>query len=287
MKWARALGWGLGGMVAWSLAEPHRVALRHFEVFLPGLPRECEGLKILQLSDLHISAMTGTTFLRQVIERCNALQPDVVALTGDYISRRNSYASFTGARLWARPVLEYAGRMADEIALLKARLGVLAIPGNHDRARDRFEAIGSLLEAVGVTTLENKSVRLGGLPFVGLDDVRAGRPRLEAAFQGVNRSEAQVVLAHNPRLMGLLRGRNALVLAGHTHAGQIHLPLTNFRRRPSDMSGSPWFQGWYRQEGAQMYVSSGLGSVHFPARLRCPPEITLFVLRGAAGDFQF
>lgn len=53
------------------------------------------------------------------------------------------------------------------------------------------------------------------------------------------------------------------------------------------MSGSPWFQGWYRQEGAQLYVSSGLGSVHFPARLRCPPEITLFLLRRAPGDFQF
>ncbi len=287
MKLARALGWGLGGMVAWSLLEPHRVSLRHFEVFLPGLPRQAEGLKILQLSDLHVSAMTGTRFLRQVIEHCNALQPDLVALTGDYVSRRNSYASFTGARLWARPELEYARRMAAEVARLEARLGVLAIPGNHDHALGRFEAIGSLLEAAGVVTLENKNVRIAGLPFVGLDDVRAGRPRLGAAFEGVERAEAQVVLAHNPRLLGLLRGRNALVLAGHTHAGQIHLPLTRFRRRPGDMSGSPWFQGWCRQEGAQMYVSSGLGSVHFPARLRCPPEITLFVLRKAQGSFEF
>ena len=287
MKWARSVGCSLGGMVAWSLVEPHRVALRPHEVFLPDLPREAEGLKIVQLSDLHVSAMTSGEFLGRVIERVNALQPDVIALTGDYVSRRNSYARFTGARSWARPIAEYAREMAAEVAKLRARLGVLAIPGNHDHSMGRFEAIGGLLEAVGIQTLENKSVRVGGLPFVGLDDVRAGRPKLDAAFAGVERSEAQVILAHNPRLLGLLRGRNALVLAGHTHAGQIHLPGTSFRRRPGDMSGSPWFQGWYRQEGAQMYVSSGLGSVHFAARLRCPPEISLFVLRKASGSFEF
>ena len=287
MKWASGLGWGLGGMVAWSLVEPHLVALREHEVYLPGLPREAEGLKIVQLSDLHVSAMTGGEFLGRVVERVNALQPDVIALTGDYVSRRNSYARFTGARSWARPMAEYARRMAGELKGLCARLAVLAIPGNHDHSMGRFEAIGGLLEAVGIQTLENKSVRLAGIPFVGLDDVRAGRPLLPKAFADVERERAQVVLAHNPRLLGLLRGRNALVLAGHTHAGQIHLPGTSFRRRPGDMSGSPWFQGWYRQEGAQMYVSSGLGSVHFPARLRCPPEITLFVLRKARGSFEF
>ena len=287
MKWARSVGWGLGGMVTWSLIEPHRVALRPHEVFLPGLPREAEGLKIVQLSDLHVSAMTSGEFLGHVVERVNALQPDVIALTGDYVSRRNSYARFTGARSWARPIAEYAREMAAQVAKLRARLGVLAIPGNHDHSMGRFEAIGGLLEAVGIQTLENKSVRIAGLPFVGLDDVRAGRPKLDAAFAGVERAEAQVILAHNPRLLGLLRGRNALILAGHTHAGQIHLPLTNFRRRPGDMSGSPWFQGWYQQEGAQMYVSSGLGSVHFAARLRCPPEISLFVLRNAPCRFEF
>lgn len=273
--------------MAWSLVEPHRVALRHYEVFLPGLPREAEGLKILQLSDLHLSAMTGAEFLHRVVERANVLQPDIIVLTGDYVSRRNSYARFTGARRWARPLMEYARRMTDEVALLRARHAVLAIPGNHDHAEDSFRAIGGLLREAGIQTLQNQSVRLAGLPFVGLDDVRAGRPRLEEAFANVRREQAQVVLAHNPRLLGLLRGRNALVLAGHTHAGQVHLPLTNFRRRPGDMVGSPWFQGWYRQEGAQMYVSSGLGSVHFPARLRCPPEITLHVLRRAPGDFEY
>jgi predicted MPP superfamily phosphohydrolase len=100
------------------------------------------------------------------------------------------------------------------------------------------------------------------------------------ALCGTAPDEPHIVLSHNPRLFPLLRGRNCLLLTGHTHGGQVHLPLTNFRRRPSDMHFSPWFRGWYRQGQTQMYVSSGVGSVHFPMRFRCPPEVAFFTLRG-------
>jgi predicted MPP superfamily phosphohydrolase len=287
MSVPKMLGWAAFGTGAYALVEPHRIAVRHWEVFLPGLPREAEGMKIVQASDLHISAMTGTKILARAVALINGLQPDVVALTGDYVSRRNSYMPLSGARLWARPVMEYAARMAGELKYLRARHAVLAVPGNHDHSKGRFEAIGNLLSEAGVHPLVNASVRVCGLPFVGLDDLRAGRLNLGAALEGVGRAGAQVILSHNPRVLPLLRGRNALVLTGHTHAGQVHLPGTNFRRRPKDMESSRFFQGWYAAEGARMYVSSGLGSVNLPLRLRCCPEITLFLLRRAPGDFEY
>lgn len=270
----------LGSGLIYALIEPHRIALRRYDVALPDLPASCEGLRMVQLSDLHISAMTSARFLRRVVQIANTEQPDVIVLTGDYVSRRNSYLPLTGARIWARPVMEYAIQMAAEIAHLRAPEGVFAVAGNHDHSRGRFEAIEELLNASGVVTLTNRNILLrGALPLVGLDDVRAGRIDLKSAFAGIDPNAAQIVLSHNPRVTPLLSKRNCLILAGHTHGGQVHLPLTDFRRRPSDMRGSPWFQGWYERGRAQLYVNSGIGSVHFPLRLRCQPEIAVFTLK--------
>lgn len=264
----------------YSLLEPHRVAVQRFDVEMANLPESVHGLRIVQLSDLHVSAITTPRFLRRVVELCNAQEPDVVVLTGDYVSRRNSYSQLSGARIWARPVMDYAREMAEELKGLHAPDGVFAVPGNHDHSKGRFEAIGALLERAGVVTLVNQSTLVRDvLPIVGLDDLRAGNPDLKKAFAGVEVDDAQIVLTHNPRLVELLTERNALVLAGHTHAGQVHLPFTDFRRRPRDMGSSPLFQGWYARNKAKLYVSSGVGSVHFPMRFRCPPEITVFTLR--------
>jgi predicted MPP superfamily phosphohydrolase len=176
--------------------------------------------------------------------------------------------------------MQYAARLMDELKLLQAPEGVYAVPGNHDHSKGNFSAIEKLLKTAGIKPLVNDNVRLRGtLPLAGLDDLRAGQPRLRQALRGIEPGEPHVILSHNPRLFSLLTQRNCLVLAGHTHGGQVHLPLTDFRRRPSDMHFSPWFRGWYRQHKAQMYVSSGVGSVHFPMRFRCPPEIAVFTLR--------
>ncbi len=276
----RAAALGLGLPFLYSLLEPHRVLLRRYEVRLPHLPAAVDGLRIVQISDLHVSALTSPRFLRRVVQTCNNEKPDLVALTGDFVSRRNSYSHFTFARMWAKPVMHYAEAMAAELKRLQAPDGVFGVPGNHDHSRGHFEAIEKLLHGAGVQTPVNQSTCVRGvLPVVGLDDLRAGRPRVRQAFAGIDAQSAQLVLSHNPRILPLLKGRNCLVLAGHTHAGQVHLPLTNFRRRPRDMRGGTYFQGWYQEGQARMYVNSGIGSVHFPMRFRCPPEIAVFTLR--------
>jgi len=272
---------GLGLSLAYSLIEPHLLTMRHFDVTLPGLPAASENWRLVQISDVHYSAIGGTRLLEETVERSNALNPDAVLLTGDYVSRRNSYASFTGARLWARPIMDYAEAMAKVLSGLRARLGVFAVAGNHDHYNKRCDAIEELLSGAGVINLRNKSTFLDGvLPLAGLDDLRGGRPLVHQALKGIDAAAPQIILSHNPRLMLELRHRNALILSGHTHGGQVHLPFTNFRVRPRDVAQTPFLRGWYRQSQAQMYVNSGLGSVHFPMRFRCPPEMVIFTLHG-------
>ena len=271
----------LGG-VAYSLLEPHRIIVRHFDVALPGLPHEVEGLRIAQLSDIHCSAITGARVLRGAVELCNAEQPDMVVLTGDFVSRRNSYNHITFARIWARDITVYAERMAAEVAQLRAPDGVFAVPGNHDHTQGNCGYIAEVLERCGIRMLINESARVRDvLPIIGLDDLRAGRPDLPRAAANLSPDEAQMILCHNPRFLPRLAERNSFVIAGHTHGGQVHLPGTRFRRRPHDMHFSVWQEGWYRYYRAQMYVSVGVGSVSFPMRFACPPEIPIFTLKRA------
>jgi predicted MPP superfamily phosphohydrolase len=279
---ARITSLALAAPLLYSLFEPHRLLVRHFDVVLENLPPAAEGLKIAQISDLHFSAITSRSLMRRAVDMCNAQQPDVIALTGDYVSNRDSYAGVTLARQWGRRKIEYATEVTAELARLHAPNGVFAVPGNHDYSRERLGAIDALMRAAGITLLINHSVRLrGALPFIGLDDLRAGRPQIREACANVAPDEAQIILSHNPRLVWLLAQRNCLILSGHTHGGQVRLPLTTFRYRPIDMRGTELHHGWYREGWARLYISPGLGSVHFPMRFRCPPEIAVFTLRSA------
>jgi hypothetical protein len=279
---ARITSLALAAPFLYSLVEPYRLLVRCFDVALDNLPPAAEGLKIVQISDLHFSAITGRWLMRRAVDLCNAQQPDVIVLTGDYVSNRDSYSGFTLARQWARRKIEYATEVTSELARLQAPNGVFAVPGNHDYSRERLSIIEALLRAAGITLLVNRGVRLrGALPLIGLDDLRAGRPRIREAGAGVAPDEAHIILSHNPRLVWLLTQRNCLILSGHTHGGQVRLPLTTFRYRPVDMRGTELHHGWYREGWARLYISPGLGSVHFPMRFRCPPEIAVLTLRCA------
>lgn len=278
LKRAALLTFGAGFL--YSLIEPHRIEINRYEVALKNLPPELDGFTIAQLSDLHCSALTSPQLIARAVEICNNIQPNIVALTGDFVSRRNSYFKLTGARTWAKPVMEYAREVAEVLGRLRASDGVFAVPGNHDHSRGNCDAIMELLQENKVHPLVNQSTLVRGvLPIIGLDDLRAGFPQLPKAFRTTAPEQAQIILSHNPRLLSSVSERNALVLSGHTHAGQVLLPWLPIRVKPSDVASTPHLKGWYRQHRAQLYVNTGLGSVHFPMRFRCPPEISVFTLR--------
>lgn len=272
---------GLGSAtLLYALIEPFRLEMRRFDVFLENLPAEAEGLRVLQISDLHAGAIQPRFLRHRIIELARREAADLIALTGDLISRHGSYSHLAPARYFPRSSLELAQTVAAELRILRPRLGVFAVPGNHDLVGESFAPVGAALEEAGIQTLVNRSMELpNGLVLVGLDDLRVGHPDFAAAFAGVDANEAQLILNHNPRAAMLMTGRNALILSGHTHGGQIRLPISKLQKLPVDVGNSFYLSGFYNLGRAQLYVSHGAGCVHFPLRLRARPEIAVFTLK--------
>ncbi len=263
---------------AYALVEPHRIAVRRYDVELPNLPPEADGLRIAQISDIHAGLWMPHSLIRRIIRLCAQCEPDVVVFTGDVVTRRKSYHPPALGKL-ARKVTEYAADLARELEVLKPQFGAYIVPGNHDLWEGDFGPIADILARANVVSLLNKNVRLpNGLPLIGLDDLRAGFPDIGAATKGVAPDEAQIILSHNPRLAAQFPHRNALVLSGHTHGGQIALP-TKLRVAPVDAGQSFYQHGWYQVGRARLYVSCGAGTIGVPLRLGVRPEIAVFTLR--------
>lgn len=277
MKISSALSCAAAATFAYSLVEPWRVTVRKFDVELPDLPTECDGLRIAQISDIHAGLWMPAPLIRRIIRLCAAQAPDVVVLTGDVVTRRNSY--LPGLRKLARTVGDYADDLARELEFLRPQFGTYVVPGNHDLWNGEFGPISEILARANVVSLLNQSARLpSGLPLVGIDDLRAGFPDIRAACEGIAPDEAQIILSHNPRAATLFKARNALILSGHTHGGQIALPA-HFRISPVDAGQSFYQNGWYQIGRAKLYVSCGAGTIGLPMRLGVPPEIAVFTLR--------
>ena len=263
---------------ACALAEPYRTAVRKFDVELPNLPADCDGLRIAQISDIHAGLWMPQFQIRRIIQLCAAQNSAVVVLTGDVVTRRKSYHPPTLGKL-ARPVTDYAADLARELEILTPQFGTYVVPGNHDLWDGDFGPISDILARAGVISLLNKNTRLSdGLPIIGVDDLRAGMPDVRVSTEGVAPEEAQIILSHNPRMALLFRNRNALILSGHTHGGQVALPA-RFRVAPVDAGQSFYQRGWYQVGRAKLYVSCGAGTIGVPMRLGVRPEIAVFTLR--------
>jgi predicted MPP superfamily phosphohydrolase len=257
----------LGGAVALGqgvLAESDIQVSRH-KLRLTGLK---EPVRLIQLSDFHRSWCVSQAFLDRVVVQANALKPDVALLTGDFVTRSSNYMS----------------SCIHSLRRLQTRSGSFAVLGNHDYACDAFSGgprITEALQSIQITTLTNRSARLeNGLNIVGIDDCWLGAPDPEAAFRAVRTNEPAIAMTHNPGYFPALGGYNCVTLAGHTHGGQINIPLLT---RSLMARRARYLKGWFRSpEGpGRMYVSRGLGVVGIPLRLRCDPEIVLFELQPA------
>ncbi|HEV7842761.1 MAG TPA: metallophosphoesterase [Pyrinomonadaceae bacterium] len=262
----RALAAGIAQAARQAFAEPYMLKVERREIALSRLPRELNGLRIVHLSDIHHSPFTGTEQIEHAIETANSLEPDLIALTGDYVSHESAYAA---------PCAELMGR-------LRARSGVYAVLGNHDHWTDAA-LITDLFRAEGIRVLVNEGMRfeLGGASFwlAGVDDTMVGLEDLQLALAGSRADEMKLLLAHNPVILRrAARAGVDLVLSGHTHGGQVTW------RSERSASGRPrrrLLRGLGRQGDTQIYVTRGLGTVVLPIRYGCPPEVSLLELRCA------
>jgi len=256
----------LGSLPVWRPEQ--RFLVNDERIWLDALPSAFQGLRVVQISDIHHGLFLPKEWLSEAVRQANHLNPDIIALTGDFVtySRRN-----------IEPAAELLGR-------LRARYGVYAVLGNHDFRVDAA-AVTHALRGQQIDVLRNRHValELGGqsVYLAGVDDYGYGAD-LRRAMRGVPRDAATILLAHNPRVIHLASRHNvSLVLSGHTHGGQVNLPLigTVYGRSPERLR---YKIGWDRMGSTQIYVSRGIGTIVLPWRLRCPAEIThLELLQGA------
>lgn len=251
-----------------------RLVVRRVDVQVPGLATEFDGLRIAQLSDLHVGPHTSRRFLRRIVEATAKLHADLIAVTGDLIDDRSE------------DVASYARALGS----LSAPLGVYMIPGNHDVYAGWDEVERALREAQLGTVLVNDArvLRRGDamIAVVGTGDPAGGQlgasraaPDVERALSRVPEGATVIAFAHNPALWPSLAARGvALTLSGHTHWGQLAVPKLGWSL------ASPFLEhamGAHIQDDATLYISPGTGYWGIPFRLGASPEITLVTLRPA------
>ena len=260
----RSLAFNLTHVARAALTEPYMLTIEHQRILLRRLPEAFESFRVVQLSDIHHGPFSDRTQIERAVETANKLQPDIIALTGDYISKERRYAA----------------ACAEMLGKLRARYGVFAVLGNHDHWTDAA-LITDLFRAEGITMLVNEGMRfeLNGSAFwlAGVDDTMVGLEDISLALAGARENEMKLLLAHNPIVLRrAARADVDLVLSGHTHGGQVAI------RSESSASGGPrrrFLKGLGRLGNTQIYVNRGLGTVVLPIRYGCPPEISLLELR--------
>jgi predicted MPP superfamily phosphohydrolase len=262
----------VASILALGYLGARRLVVRNVDAVMPGLAPEFDGLRIAQLSDLHVGPHTSRRFLQRVVEATQSLAPDVIAVTGDLIDDR------------AEDVAVYARALG----ALEAPLGVYMIPGNHDVYAGWDEVERNLRSARLGTVLVNETRLLhrgsATIAIVGTGDPAGGQrgasrvaPDVERALEEVPSSATVIAFAHNPKLWPALAARGvALTLSGHTHYGQFALPRLGWSL------ASPFLEhamGGHAQQDALLYISPGTGYWGIPFRLGAPSEVTLVTLR--------
>jgi hypothetical protein len=262
-----------------AIFEPNDPKLVQIEIALERLPAVWDGLRVVQLSDFHYDAYFSVVPIRKAISVVNALRPDLVVLTGDFVTAQ------TFGRDHDQSSADVIDPCASLLAQLQSPLGSLAVLGNHDVISDH-ERIVRALETRGIPVLRNRSTafaRAGArLWFAGTDDVLEGHANLPLTLQGIPPEEPVILLAHEPDFaVHAARFPVDLQLSGHSHGGQIRIPLLGAQVLPPLARRYPW--GLHRIGGLTLYTNVGIGTIALPVRFLCPPEITLITLRAAGG----
>lgn len=257
---------GVGGTV---LLERGWLDVNPQTVVLPNLAPEFAGYRIVHFSDIHMDDWMTAARLASIVETIDAQQPDLIAFTGDLVTR---------------DIDRHAADLAATLSQLSARDGVVAVLGNHDHWTDATMA-RRILHAAGMQALDNAvcTVRRGAgiLHVGGVDDYWQQQARLDHVLDDLPDEGAAILLAHEPDFadVSAASGRFDLQLSGHTHGGQVCWPLVGPLVLPR--YGRKYPLGRYQVGRMIQYTNRGVGMVQPQVRLNCRPEVTVFTLQGA------
>lgn len=245
----------------------YRIAVRHWP--------EGASLRIALLSDLHVgSPYNGPDKLRTIVRRTNDARPQIILLGGDYVIHGVPFGAFVAPE-------DTAAILRD----LRAPLGVFAVLGNHDYSFNAPRIVRALSGA-GIRVLTDEGVRVGGAPavpsfwLVGVSDILDGPHDFHKALAQVTDEAPVILMTHNPDLFPEIPARVSLTLAGHTHGGQVFLPLLGRPIVPSRF-GERYAAGLVEEGGRSLFVTTGLGTSIVPVRFRVPPEIAMLTVVAA------
>jgi hypothetical protein len=268
-----------GGLPLYAAeVERHWLEVVYRDISIKGLSPAFDGVRIAQLSDIHLDEFTEPFLLRYAVERINRERPDYIFLTGDFI---------TSDVLPKRLSIKAAGRCGEILSGLQCKERY-AVFGNHDARAGEYE-VGTAMRGANLVFLRNTHVALerngGRIWLAGIDDPVEGMPDQGAAIPESIRhiaSEPVILMCHAPDYIDRLNDHPtgkaiSLVLSGHTHGGQIRLPGFGPLYLPA--WGRKYVEGHFNVGSMQLYVNRGLGSVGVPFRFDCRPEVTIFRLK--------
>ncbi len=261
------------------LVERTDVQTTHRRIMLKRLPKAFDGFRIAQLSDIHIGPFMTARSVRKYAAQVNQLKPDLVALTGDFVTWQ------------ASPERE----VVEALSGLKAPFGIFGSIGNHEIWAGVEDSITRLFAAQGTKVLRQENVTLASagerLNLIGVDYQslshfgRHGDGFVSEYLEGVEKlvlpDTVNILMSHNPNTFDRAAELGIdLSLAGHTHGGQVTMEYISPNLSPARLI-TAYVRGWFRKGDSQLYVNRGIGTIFSPVRIDCPPEITIYELKRA------
>jgi predicted MPP superfamily phosphohydrolase len=251
-----------------GFVEPRRLVTVRKTIALPNWPRPLNGFRVGFLADIHAGALyAGPRAIARAVARINAERPDVALLGGDYV---DAHPLWRGDRTNPETIASELGKLEPP---------AIAVLGNHDWRQAGIH-MWRALEHAGIEVLENRAVETHGVHIAGLADLRNRRVDLPGTLAGIPAGAPVILLSHDPDMFPLVPARVAITLSGHTHGGQVAIPLLRRLAIPSRY-GERYARGHIVEEGRHLYVTSGLGTSGLPVRLLAPPEIVVLELVSA------
>ncbi|WP_375088441.1 metallophosphoesterase [Peribacillus sp. RS7] len=257
----------IGIIVSACKIEPKRLVTREFEVELSSESRE--SISVVQFSDVHLGPNYSLQQLEKLVDSINELEPDIIAFTGDLIDVASEF--------------EGRSEISGILGKLNSRYGKYAIWGNHDYGGGGVRFYEDIMIKSGFKLLKNQNsvIELDGgqlVTIIGLDDAMLGHPDIEKSFAGVNSQEAKLLLLHEPDLVDEIEAdRFDLALAGHSHGGQVVVPL--FGPLVTPPFAKIYTKGMYQLAmDTYLYVNRGIGTTKIAVRFWNPPELSVFNL---------
>jgi predicted MPP superfamily phosphohydrolase len=246
-----------------TVYEPDDIEVVRLPLTIANLPPRLDGLTAAQVSDIHVGEVSDVQ--RHMVDKVAALRPDLVFVTGDVVDDDVAI-----------------GDAADLLAGFPAPRGTWVVPGHRDHMAEAVFPLSQALAARQLHMMINRSVQLDdGLWIVGVDDPSSRHDDLAGALANVPNGATRILLAHSPDIVERLTDtRFDLVLAGHTHGGQVNLPLVRdgWLREASTRR---YRAGLYQVGASKLYVNRGIGTYYLPIRISARPEITLLTLHAA------